>query len=275
VGSGAIVPLFPLSHVLLPGMPLPLHIFEQRYRDLVADLVPEVDTDVGPEQRGESRAGASSAGAAFGVVALRSGTEAHHPRLRASDGNTVFGAADGPDGSDPADAPDGSGGPVAPLPDVEAVGTMAEIIELEPNDDGTSDLLSVGSRRFRILSLLVEGKSYLRGEVEFLDEEDGLLDRGQDLRARELLDVYDGMLTRLAGRATGAELPTDANNLSYQIAARIPLPPADRQMLLCADTAAERLDRAARLLRREIALLGGTRSIAVSPSVLRIATGVN
>lgn len=33
------IPLFPLHTVLLPGVHLPLHIFEPRYRQLVADLI--------------------------------------------------------------------------------------------------------------------------------------------------------------------------------------------------------------------------------------------
>ena len=33
------VPVFPLSVVLLPRMPLPLHIFESRYRDMVRDCL--------------------------------------------------------------------------------------------------------------------------------------------------------------------------------------------------------------------------------------------
>ena len=35
------IPLFPLEVVLFPGMPLPLHIFEQRYRVMVARCVKE------------------------------------------------------------------------------------------------------------------------------------------------------------------------------------------------------------------------------------------
>ncbi len=223
----AVVPLFPLSHVLLPGMPLPLHIFEQRYRDLLADV--------------QAAPGTST----FGVVALRSGTEAQTRHV-----------ADG-------------------TPDLEEVGTLAEILEVEPNDDGTSDLLSVGSRRFRIRTLLTEGASYLRAEVDFLDEVDGDVQPEQANRARELIEIYDAVLLKLAGRPTGAELPTDANQLSYHIAARLPLPPRERQELLRDDTTAARLARVARLLRREIALLRGTRSIAVSPAVLRMVTGVN
>jgi uncharacterized protein len=52
-----LLPLFPLSTVLFPGMRLPLHIFEPRYRQLVADLLEQ------PEPR------------QFGVIAIRKGRE--------------------------------------------------------------------------------------------------------------------------------------------------------------------------------------------------------
>jgi uncharacterized protein len=51
------LPLFPLGTVLFPGMVLPLHIFEERYRTLVRDL------GAGPEPR------------QFGVIAIRKGRE--------------------------------------------------------------------------------------------------------------------------------------------------------------------------------------------------------
>ncbi|TVQ22767.1 MAG: peptidase S16 [Spirochaetaceae bacterium] len=35
------LPIFPLGLVLLPGLPLPLHIFEERYRDMVARCLDE------------------------------------------------------------------------------------------------------------------------------------------------------------------------------------------------------------------------------------------
>jgi Lon protease-like protein len=35
------IPLFPLGLVLLPGMPLPLHIFEERYKRMIADCLSE------------------------------------------------------------------------------------------------------------------------------------------------------------------------------------------------------------------------------------------
>ena len=36
-----LLPLFPLSLVLVPGMPLPLHIFDDRYKEMMADVIPE------------------------------------------------------------------------------------------------------------------------------------------------------------------------------------------------------------------------------------------
>jgi Lon protease-like protein len=35
-----LLPIFPLSLVLLPGLPLPLHIFEERYKEMMADVIP-------------------------------------------------------------------------------------------------------------------------------------------------------------------------------------------------------------------------------------------
>lgn len=52
------LPLFPLSMVLFPGLVLPLHVFEERYRALVRDLLAL------PEEERE-----------FGVVAIRLGRE--------------------------------------------------------------------------------------------------------------------------------------------------------------------------------------------------------
>jgi Lon protease-like protein len=61
VASGSTaLPLFPLGQtVLFPGMTLPLHVFEERYRELVRTLVAQEDP--GPRR--------------FGVVAIRQGWE--------------------------------------------------------------------------------------------------------------------------------------------------------------------------------------------------------
>lgn len=53
------IPLFPLNTVLFPGMPLTLHIFEERYRQMIQECV----------QSGEP----------FGVVLIKEGVEAMGP----------------------------------------------------------------------------------------------------------------------------------------------------------------------------------------------------
>lgn len=64
--SARVIPLFPLSSVLVPGLVLPLHIFEPRYRELLADIEGAADDDRG-----------------FGVVAIREGHEVGTDGVRA------------------------------------------------------------------------------------------------------------------------------------------------------------------------------------------------
>lgn len=54
------IPLFPLGSPLFPGMVLPLHIFEQRYRRLVQDLLDGAEDE---------------SAAVFGVVSISAGHE--------------------------------------------------------------------------------------------------------------------------------------------------------------------------------------------------------
>jgi Lon protease-like protein len=60
MAPGATIPLFPLGSPLFPGMVQQLHIFEPRYRALVADLLEGAE---------------SGSPAVFGVVAIREGFE--------------------------------------------------------------------------------------------------------------------------------------------------------------------------------------------------------
>lgn len=63
------LPLFPLNTVLLPGMFLPLHVFEERYRLMIAECLREEKV--------------------FGVVLIRSGPEVGGPALPHSIGTTA------------------------------------------------------------------------------------------------------------------------------------------------------------------------------------------
>ncbi|MGI8882433.1 MAG: LON peptidase substrate-binding domain-containing protein [Jatrophihabitans sp.] len=212
------VPIFPLQFVLLPGMPLPLHIFEPRYRQLVADV-----TAVGQSP-------------CFGVVALRRGGETDHDV------------------------------------DLAEVGTVAEIVEREPYPDGRVDLLTVGTRRFRVVSVQHGVAPYMCAEIEWLPEEFGSIDASLLGAVRRECRQYLSLLASL-GVHTEDDLSHDPLKLSYEVAAHLQLPMAERVRLLSADTVADRLREECDLLRRELALLTATHAVPVSPQSFRSVFG--
>jgi Lon protease-like protein len=118
-----LLPLFPLPLVLFPRTPLPLHIFEDRYKEMIGDVLPN---------RSE-----------FGVVLARE--------------NGILNAG--------------------------CTAVVEEVVERHP--DGRMDILTVGRRRFEILDLNDE-KPYLRGAVEFFDDEEPGDQPSGDMRQRAL-----------------------------------------------------------------------------------------
>ncbi len=207
VGARAVIPLFPLGTVLVPGLVLPLHIFEPRYRELVADLGELAEDDRG-----------------FGVVAIREGREV---------------GADG----------------VTALYDV---GTMAMLQEVDPYPDGRADIMTHGDARFRLLRLLDVGTPYLRGEVEWLGEDDG--DGSADVLSESVHRRFEAYRAAVAGAGAVEAvhmlmLPHDPRVLSYLVAAAMVLDLRDRQRLLEAGTTVDRLRLEISLLARETAMM--------------------
>jgi len=215
------IPLFPLQHVLYPGMPLPLHIFEPRYRRLLADISTGDGT------------------AAFGVVALDQGVETM---------------------SDIAFA---------------TVGTLAEILDRKPYPDGACDLLTVGSRRFRILEVDDTSKPYLQAQVDWLAESDGRLPPGLLTAAAASFEKYMQLRCAISGTDGDDGIAGDALRLSYEIAVRLALSTKDRQALLVAETATDRLRTELALMRHEMTLMRETRSIPMPFSALHIVATPN
>ena len=199
----ALIPIFPLGSVLFPGAPLALHIFEDRYRILMADLL-ELPA-------GDRR---------FGVIAIRSGREV------------------GIDG-------------VNALYDV---GCMTVLTSLDQSPDGTYDLESVGSTRFRIVSLDSE-RPYLRATVEWLPEQVGEVGLLGDIVMERYAD-YRNALGGLRGVTFDPPtLPDDDRLLSYLVAATVIAEMPDRQQFLAEYDAAGRLAAEARWLSIESTLL--------------------
>jgi Lon protease-like protein len=170
-----LLPLFPLQVVLFPGAELPLHIFEDRYKEMIGEVLKE---------RQE-----------FGVV-------------------------------------------LANEKGVVNTGCTATIDRvLKRYDDGRMDILTLGRRRFEIL-LLNNERSFLRGAVEYFDDDAADAAAVQDLQ-RRAIEGYNEW------RTLESEKPLEPNEaLDPQLSFRLAQPVSDlsfRQVLLNTRSEAERL----------------------------------
>jgi uncharacterized protein len=207
---GTMLPLFPLGAVLYPGMLLPLHIFEERYRQLVRDLLD------GAEPR------------RFGVIAIRKGRET------------------GIDG----------------VHSLYEIGCTATLRRVEEREDGRFDIVSVGTRRFRLLTL-DRTRPYLQGEVEMLADEPA--DPAEARPAVRVIQAafreYLDALTEWGGATVRLEdLPDEPELLSFIVAAAMVIDLPERQAMLAEPDTLRRLALQRALLSRETAMLRTTTS---------------
>lgn len=190
-----LLPLFPLEVVLLPEEPLPLHIFEERYKQMIGECL-------------KAKSAGSSA-QEFGVV-------------------------------------------LAKDQEMQTVGCSARIVNLtRKHQDGSMDILTVGKRRFEIL-VTDEERPYMRGEVEFFDD-DGGADTADERQAQNAIDLFRNAMQRLR---KSAEMPIHLTkpyrHLSFRIAAPLPLDLEFKQGLLSIRNEAERLHQVRRALEQLI-----------------------
>jgi Lon protease-like protein len=251
---GPRLPLFPLGTVLFPGLVLPLHVFEARYRTLVRDLEALPD--------GVARE--------FGVVAIRRGWEVGLSRRAVPASESA--AADGPAEVEPADGTLVAGDSLT----LYEVGCTAEVRTVSERPDGRFDLVTVGRRRFRVVNVDRAAAPYLVAEVEWLPDSTGEPDRAEDL-ATGVLAAFQRYL-RLLRRTepdVGEQLPDDPTVLSHLVAATASLTLDDRQRLLAAPDTVSRLRAERAMLRREAALLRKVRAVPVPLPDLAVPSSPN
>ncbi|MEU4378073.1 LON peptidase substrate-binding domain-containing protein [Micromonospora echinofusca] len=217
------LPVFPLGTVLFPGLVLPLHIFEERYRALVRHLL-SLPEDAPRE---------------FGVVAIRAGWEV---------------APTGPDGQPL------PGGDVT-LHEVGCTAELRQVTERP--DGGFDivtvgkrrfRVADVDRDAEPYLTADVEWLPEPGGPDEVAD----LL----AARVISVFRQYLGLI-RADDEGLSEQLPEDPTVLSHLVAATAVLTVADRQRLLAIDDTAARLRAELRLLNREAALLRQVRAVPV------------
>ncbi|MGI8494157.1 MAG: LON peptidase substrate-binding domain-containing protein [Pyrinomonadaceae bacterium] len=200
ISSVKFLPLFPLSIVLLPFEPLPLHIFEPRYRQMVRDA--QLDNNL------------------FGLSFF-------DPQK--SDLN---------------------------LPEIGSVGCAAEIRNVQMMDDGRSNILTVGTSRYRIEDYPETGESYSVAEVSFFED-----DPESEITLQPLADEVFALYIRIAAaarelsgeRGSFPAVPqTEPQQLSFLVAASFNLQPEFKYELLIMRSTSERLERLLQMLRQVV-----------------------
>ena len=246
------IPLFPLHTVLCPGIVLPLHIFEERYRALVRHCL---DT-----------------GLPFGVVLIRDGRDVGAGAVATLAGVGAFAeirrAGRYPDGR--FDLLAAATGRFA----IESVDAMREpylVADVTPLDDEVGDetraerLSAAAIRRFvRYLELMRarEGETAevldIQVELDAPGEGEAETDDGADaFEAASSSPEEDGDTDDDDDEvATELTIPDDPTVLSYLLSGIVQVELPRRQRLLEAETTEDRLQELVSLLDREILLLG-------------------
>jgi uncharacterized protein len=239
------IPLFPLHQVLCPGIVLPLHIFEDRYRAMTRRCL---DT-----------------GEPFGVVLIRDGREVGTKGVATLAGVGAFAeireAGRYPDGR--YDVLAAATGRFA-IDSVDAQREPYLVAEVTPLDDEVGDegraerLAARAIQRFvRYLDLMRarDGESSevldIRVEIEAtVGEPDDDVD--PDAAAEPELTAADAE----PPTRRDLDIPDDPTVLSYLLSGIVQVELPRRQALLEADTTVDRLEGLIELLERELLLLG-------------------
>jgi Lon protease-like protein len=179
-----LLPLFPLQVVLLPGTDLPLHIFEDRYKEMIAEVLRDK--------------------LEFGVV------------LASEKG----------------------------LVNTGCTASVDRVLRQYP--DGRLDILTRGQRRFEIL-LLNDERSFLRGAVEFFDDDADPDPASPDL-LRSVIAGYNELQSIAASDPFDPDKAADPR-LSFRLASDVP-DLEFRQTLLAMRSEADRIRRIAEFLPR-------------------------
>jgi len=256
------IPLFPLHTVLCPGIVLPLHIFEDRYRALTRHCL--------------------DAGAPFGVVLIRDGPEVgpghllalaevgalveireagrypdgRYDLLAAATGRFAIDAVD--TGREPYLVAD-----VTPLEDevgdevraerlaASAIRRFVRYLELMRAREGeTSEVLDI---RVEVDSAAADDDESATDEIEVDDEAPA--GGGRDDQAATDASVEAVGPASASGRRRDLVIPDDPTVLSYLLSGIVQIELPRRQALLEAATTTERLEALVRLLDREVLLL--------------------
>src|SRR5215469_14086811 len=113
------------------------------------------------------------------------------------------------------------------------VGSVAEIVDVQPLPFGRYFISTIGRERFRI-EQIVSRDPYIVVDVETVEEDGTDDDEVDDLlgAVRSLFDQYLGIIVEFSGQETPVELPLDAQGTSFLIGDSLQVAEAVKQRLL-------------------------------------------
>jgi Lon protease-like protein len=134
--------------------------------------------------------------------------------------------------------------------EMQTVGCTARIINVTRKySDGRMDIFTVGKHRFEVL-YTNEEKAYLRGGVEFFDD-DPDADVPDEAEAQRAIELFRQAVQRIHKSSDmPIHLPRPYRHLSFRIAAPLPLDPDFKQQLLALRNEPERLRRLMRVIEQ-------------------------
>ena len=140
------------------------------------------------------------------------------------------------------------------------IGVRMQLGDVEQQPDGSFEVVVVGIDRIRLDRLDASGP-YPVGEVTLWSEPPAAVPEELLDRARATFTAYRAALVGLRSDPFSGTLPRDPEYLSWTLAACAPLPLHERQSLLEADDAEERIALVNEMLRAEL------RAMNVVPSL--------
>lgn len=131
-------------------------------------------------------------------------------------------------------------------PEVCEVGTLARIVDFDRRPNGLLGIAIEGGARFRLLQPPQPQQGQLLARVEWLAAP-GPCPVPEQYRTLE--SVLTALLEHPMLKAMGASVePGNAHALAFALGQYLPMPPQQRQQLLCEEDARLRLERVERLL---------------------------
>jgi uncharacterized protein len=140
------------------------------------------------------------------------------------------------------------------------VGCRVQLTEVESRPDGTFSIVAVGLDRIQLERLDTSG-TFPVGHVVDRPETTAAVPEELLEQARDTFTAYRAALAEIRTDPYTGELPRDPSYLSWTLAACAPLPLHERQALLEAEDASDRLRLVTELLRTEL------RAMHVFPSL--------